>query len=444
MSVIDQFQDMADYWRSSFPHDVAWFLNCEALMTRIHQRMQEAGNFHHYDHAASHLAELTKAGMANYVLAILTSWPYIAMSSLMADYAEEGVLTTLLGEWLRSVFAEPHVKIPSNTVVNATVMSCPLIPSVSNDLANRRHFSFAALRHSLAYTMRDQRTKLLEHLLGWGLDVNARSREHFDSGASSDTCDRSIWQNWLRAAVLEVRSRNRDISNNERSDGFRITLENVKASIKGIVAVLLRYGADPDCAICIYDHRERGPCRQVSLESALETITPQDGLGQIQDLRPMQSVRFDRRAIKHRQMRRAMQSWTVSKHKASTQVEDDIPGWDFIGGFIQNMIGVWCNDCPKCTTVETFAMALCLDCLSGYQLCEVCTRRFSTDNPTLDRLTEHLVHESSASDGVHASIYIGCHFNHNPWKPKYGEERSISVLEDWYATNMNGEDNALD
>jgi len=443
--VLGVFHRIARSRIASLPHDVAWLLKCEALMTHIHQRMQEAGNCHHYNHTASHLAKLTEAGLANYVLAILTSWPHIAMSSLMADSIAESVLTALLGEWLESMFAEPHVKIPSNTTVNATVTSCPLIPSVSNGLANRRYFSFAALRHSLAYTMRDQRTKLLEHLLGWGLDVNARSCKHFDSGASSDICDRSIWQNWLRAAVLEVRSWNRGISNNERSDGFRTTLENAKASIRDIVAVLLRYGADPDCAICIYDHRERGPCRQVSLESALETITPQDGLGQIQDLRTMQSVRFDRRAIKHRQMRRAMQSWTVSKHKASTQVEDDIPGWDFITGFIKNMIGVFCNDCPNCTTVGTFAMALCLDCLRGYQLCMVCTRRFSTDNPTLDRLTEHLVHESSASDGVHASIYIGCHFNHNnSRKREYGEERSISVLEDWYARNMNGEDNALD
>lgn len=90
-----------------------------------------------------------------------------------------------------------------------------------------------------------------------------------------------------------------------------------------------------------------------------------------------------------------------------------------------------------------FAMALCLDCLSNYQLCVACTDRRSTNDPTLDRLTEHLVHESSPSDRAHASIHIGRHYI-DGYLREYDQERSISVLEDWYARNTNGGDTALD
>lgn len=309
----DGFHHMARVSRASFPRDVAWLSKCEALMTCNHQRLQDAGNRHLDDHNTAYISDFVSFGLANYVLAIMASWPHIAMSvrvnSILWNYREESVLPALLKAQLRSMFAEPHIKVPSNTAVNGTssvVTSWSLIPSNSTGIATKQRFSFTVFRRSLIYTMGDQRIKLLEHLLGWGLDVNAQSCEHFDMCASFWACHRSIWQNWLTATVLKVRSCNREISSNECSDEFRITLECAKKSISDIVVALLRYGADPDCAICISDHHDGGPCRQVSLESALETISPQDRLGQIQDLPTMQSTRFNGRAIQHRQMRRAM------------------------------------------------------------------------------------------------------------------------------------------
>lgn len=413
-------------------------------MIYIHRRRHGAGNCHHIDHDTSCVTDFLSAGLTNYVLSIVISWPHIAIS-VRSTCTASCVLTALLDERLRSIFAGLHIEVPSNTTFNNTnsvTNIWPLISPISNGLANRRRFLLAAFTRSLTYTMRDQRTNLLEHLLGWGLNMNGQSSKYFVSSATLSVCHRSIWQNWLAAAVLKVRPYNR-VSRNERSDGVRITLENVKESISDIVALLLRYGANPDCAICIHNHHDFGPCRQVSLESTLETITPQDRLDQIQNLRAIQSTRFDRRAIQHRQMRRALQSWKVSKHKAYTQAGLDISGREILVGFVQNMIGVMCSDCSACTGVTVFAMALCLDCLSSYQLCENCIDRRPTYDPTLDRFTEELVHESSASDGVHASIYIGCLLNGN-YLQEYGQMRSISVLEDWYARNTNDEETALD
>ena len=445
LSLERKFHLMAKHPREPFPRDMAWLVKCETLMICIHQRRHGAGNCQLNDHGTSYITDFISAGLTNYVLSIMISWPHIALSARDNSHNWSGtvscVLVALLDEWLRSIF-----EVPSNNTINGlnTVTNTwPRNSPISNGLANRRRFFFAAFRHSLAYTMSDQRINLLEHLLGWGLNVNARSREHFDGRALLSSCHQSIWQNWLAAAVLKVRPYKRGISNNKRFDGVHITSETAKKSISDIVALLLWCGADPDCAVCIYDHHDGGPCRQVSLESALETITPQDRMDQIQDLRAMQSRRFDRRAIQHRQMRRALRSWTASKHSASMLVEV-LSGREFLVGFVQTMIGNVCSDCSASTGVLEFAMALCLDCLSSYQLCVGCIHRRSTDDLTLDYLTKQLVHESSASDGIHASIYIVRHYQGTYSPRAYGEESSISVLEDWYARNTNDEETALD
>ena len=120
-----------------------------------------------------------------------------------------------------------------------------------------------------------------------------------------------------------------------------------------------------------------------------------------------------------------------------------LSGREFLVGFVQTMIGNACSDCSASTGVLEFAMALCLDCLSSYQLCVGCIHRRSTDDLTLDYLTKQLVHDSSASDGVHASVYIERHY-HGIHLRGNDENSSLSVLEDWYARNTNGEDTALD
>lgn len=72
-----------------------------------------------------------------------------------------------------------------------------------------------------------------------------------------------------------------------------------------------------------------------------------------------------------------------------------------------------------------------------------CTKRLPSIS-TRDDVSSHLVHESLPSDRPHEFIWFGCHeVSERLWEV-YGVERSISVLEDWYERNTNGEDAILD
>jgi hypothetical protein len=76
-------------------------------------------------------------------------------------------------------------------------------------------------------------------------------------------------------------------------------------------------------------------------------------------------------------------------------------------------------------------------------MCTNGARRHYPNIPTRDDVSQHLVHEYLQSDDIHEYVWFREHSTHGS-NQFYGVERSMSVLEDWYARNTNGEDAILD
>ena len=294
----------------------------------------------------------------------------------------------------------------------------------------------------------DTRIRLLDRLLNCGSDPNRRSTKDFGLADPEGVCERSIWQQWLRAAYVEFEVYEINLQKIKHSARFSSTSEHVKIVISNIAATLLWHGADPTCSVCVSPHHDDGgACYLLSLESVLERFVSSSSTYQLQALRKSYSRRFNRRATRRNHVLRIVRSflssgktaWILASRWSSKATEP------FLVNFVWKIGGYSCECSPDCewNPVLGYAAALCLDCIGGYYLCEWAAHDRYVEVPTHDEAGEHLVHDCLPSDDPHEFISFGkLRFNGGRHQ-RYGEE-SISVLENWYARNTNGADFALD
>lgn len=289
--------------------------------------------------------------------------------------------------------------------------------------------------------LRDGRFGLFQYLLDCGIDPNRQVHRRFGVPMARHDCRHSVWQSWLRAVSLKIKSEKL-----RHPAGFDSVSNNIKKAVGDIVPIFLRHGADPTCLICVSTRYDCEDCRLEPLESVLATITSQDRLGQLQALRIAYATSFNQRIARSDRMLRAMRSWTASRRVSSSSDthRDQEDSLAFLSGFVQNVGGFSC-DCPsRCRGTVGFTSAFCLDCTAGYYACSLDAQRCYRDLPTRDDVRRHMAHECLPSDEPHEYIWFG-QYDYSEWDWKmYGVERSISVLEDWYARNTNGEDATLD
>lgn len=431
--------------------DVAWFSRCELLMLNVHQRMQKAGICREYHHRTSWIHAYIALGLSEYLLALIVSWPCLAIRPSFfiptGRAPANEILDEFLSGWLTLIFAEPDIKILNSTMIcglRSTSSSWGHVASLNDDAVYSPDHSTACLQRRLACMLGDRRLRLFHSLLNCGINPNRQIRWDFGVPMAKPECRGSVWQNWLRAVSLQIEEKT-----SRRPDGFDSISDSIKNKVGDIVAVFLRHGADPNCLICISNRYHMKDCRLEPLESVLATITSQDRLGQLQALRIAYATRFDQRIARSDRMLRAMRSWTswtASTRAASSSDTREGPQGSlaFLSGFARNVGGFPCNCPSKCRGTQGFTSAFCLDCTRGYYACSLDARRCYHEDPTLDDVSRHMVRECLPLDEAHEYIWFG-QYDHSEWGWKmYGVESSIFALEVWYARNTNGEDATLD
>ena len=139
-----------------------------------------------------------------------------------------------------------------------------------------------------------------------------------------------------------------------------------------------------------------------------------------------------------------MRSWTTLRRTAIDEYRDQSDSLELLSGFVQILGGYLCDCSSGCDELFGFASGFCLVCACCYCMFTLSAERHYPAIPTHDDVSKNLVHEYLPSDGHHEYIWFGGHvFSKTNWQC-YGVEASITVLEDWYARNTNGEGATLD
>jgi hypothetical protein len=416
-------------------------------MISFHQRMQKAGACRRKDHNASWVEEYTRLGLSEYLSDFMVMWPCLTIGYRSPNtLGAINLLDKFLSGWLDSIFDEPPTRILNRTAMcglrsTKTSLGCGLSLSGGSSCSQGR--STAHLRYPLACMLPDGRTKIFQTLFSCGINPNDQSLWSSECQAFNKDVRRSIWQTWLSAVWDKLHTE--EAEKRKHLTGFD-GLNRAKQNINDLVAVFLQHGADPSCFICIVRHCDRKDCRLEPLESVLATITSHNHLSQLQALRSTYLTRSNQRATRFDRMFRAMRSWTASKRTAysSDKSECQLDSAAFLFGFVRNVGGFLCDCSSECKRSFRFASAFCTACACGYHVCALGARRRFPDIPTRDDVSRYLVHECLPSDDPHEYVWFGRDELSKEAYRLYGVKRSISVLEDWYARNTNGEDATLD
>jgi hypothetical protein len=432
-------------WSQPLPHsDRAWLLKCEALMIDEYQEMQEACRRSQDIHRMTWVEDYTYLGLSKYLSTLIVSRPDLTvLRSYFVHFRYDDVLVDFLSGLINSIFAEPHIETFDKTVpYSLRTFAWDFLVSMGNGFTSSYGSSPKYLHSSSVYMLGDRRTRLLDLLLKCGSDVNRQRLMHSGRLVVMKGCEGTVWQNWLRTACLRLELHDEESEKLQDPTRFSGISQHVKNFISDMVTVLLWHGADPACSICISRHHDGGACHLLSLESVLEKLAPRSRLYQLQHMRVGYAGRFNRRDTRQIHMLRAMRSASASGDtslgRASRASREDPES--ILRGFVLKMR----CDFRGCLSVNhTYVAALCLDCTGGYYLCN---RGFGKSYPgfaTQNEVTKLLVHECLPSDKPHEYISFG---NEVPdgGQQRYGFERSISLLENWYARNVNGADAALD
>jgi hypothetical protein len=336
---------------------------------------------------------------------------------------------------------------------------------------------------ALLDTRRASTIHLLNQALGCGCDPNV----DLVTGFLENPCGQSTWELWLHVQYLYSQQHSRPA----RGDGAHqsmgatkdIDCQRIRENAY-IIELLLRHGADPNCAPCTTDHHQLSEhiCSPTALREILKSIVPADCLSRLQTLRVACSNEDRRSTLRRNQRKRAIRSYINSEQKFVSRVIDRCPqelqryeleDWanshwnkwrDQQRIFLQSlvftkMIEVECRTCDftgKFTGLTTW----CLDCESRSHACLSCPYLHhlkkgapctSLSNFRITRPQRHttitfiysdtiysygqkprwdLVHRCSARFNT-AYQFLGC----EPGVLDLTPQGAISVLKEWYVKN---------
>lgn len=205
-----------------------------------------------------------------------------------------------------------------------------------------------------------------------------------------DWCLRTTWQAWLGEAYVQTQRR----VNAEVSEHISTSLDMQKQWLGSLVELLLQYGADPRCTVCITDHREPADepetCNRVALQKLLGHIVPEESTVKLQRLRNVCSDSRVSHVLRRNQQKRALRSLLTSEVNLSMSTPTDqllrrkgLPlsyFLDSLTGAI-NLFDRVCNGCSL--AIKAALVTWCVECQGQSYLCLECSVRRPVEVPGL-------------------------------------------------------------
>jgi hypothetical protein len=282
-------------------------------------------------------------------------------------------------------------------------------------------------------------------------------------------CARTTWQAWLGEAYLQIQRRGEPVDAASTGQVGNM-LNKQKQWLGALVDLLLRYGADPHCMICVTDHEQEPAhrwdedpknCRYVALEWLLEQIVPADSTVQIRKLRSVCSDARTSFVLRTNQQKRAIRSlsiseWNLSKVSPSspTRYQYRYTKIDLQKCFLHDSAGVKnlkysiCNGCSK--IFEAALATWCVECQGLASLCLDCCLLKSSEVPGLVSPCNSLTAPRGPRNDDHTSVVFVWESNQFRYEhgsdqamkdyadllhERYPTDQAITVLKDWYSKN---------
>lgn len=272
-----------------------------------------------------------------------------------------------------------------------------------------------------------------------------------------ECCSRTTWQAWLGEAYLQIHG------------GVNNPSDKRKQWFGMLINLLLRYGADPQCTICITDHqytrvdtrvRDRGQhrpndCKHITFEKLLGHIVATDSAVQLQNLRRACCDARTSHALRRNQQRRAMRSLLISEQLT---LKDFPTSWSteelrFLEclTFSPDFEFINCNGCSRECPVALATW--CIECQGLSFLCLDCILLGPSEVPILTHRCSNSTELPVPQNGNHTSVVFlweyGDPCDKSPradrdpntekhvrdLRARYSRSQAITVLKEWYFKN---------
>jgi hypothetical protein len=306
------------------------------------------------------------------------------------------------------------------------------------------------------------------HWPRWGGErypfISSEESKLSDTQSHFDWCPRTTWQAWLGEAYLQTQRR----VNAELSGQTNRVLDMQKQWLGALVDLLLRYGADPRCTICITDHEYKKrdnpeefhmSCNHVTLEEILEQIVPAENVVQLRKLRDLCSDGGISHVLRKNQQKRAVRSLMTSERNFSmvSTVSTD-SSWpshtmeslrmEFLESLTDavNLPYSVCNGCSW--AFEAALVTWCIECQGLSFLCLSCSLSVPSEVPDLVSLCNNLAVPHGSRNGGHTSVTflweyddfrngdeltVGLRDYADVLHARYSTDQAIAFLKEWYA-----------
>jgi hypothetical protein len=291
------------------------------------------------------------------------------------------------------------------------------------------------------------------------------------SDAELDWCTRTTWQAWLGEAYLQIKRRGESVD--AASTGqIGNMLDKQKQWLGALVDLLLPYGADPHCMICVTDHErdsepayrsDEGPknCNYVGLEWLLEQIVPADSIVRIRKLRSVCSDARTSFVLRLNQQKRAIRSLSISERNLSTVspssstnyryrfTKIDLQEYFFHDSAVNDLTISLCESCSN--QFEAALATWCIECQGLASLCLDCCLLKASEVPGLVCPCNNLTVPRGSRNDDHTSVIFVWEsedFRHQRRESgralrgyadllheRHPTDQAITVLKEWYSKN---------
>jgi hypothetical protein len=224
---------------------------------------------------------------------------------------------------------------------------------------------------------------LLRQVLEYGCDPNSHvgnwptwklGRLLFESSVEDVDdlfwCRRTLWQAWLGEAYIRfVQSGNshpRLGIANEVDELFELRRRELGA----MTILLLQYGADPHCMLCVTDHElephDGNNCIRLALLTILERITSACTVKYLRNLLPQCSRETTAYRLRRNQLRRALRTFMLPGGSEE---------WEYTT-FLGYLTGGTHNECSRCSadSLDVRLTTWCIDCQQQSDICHRCAQ----------------------------------------------------------------------
>ena len=228
-----------------------------------------------------------------------------------------------------------------------------------------------------------------------------------------------------------------------------------------MMELLLRYGADPHCIVCVSNHggRRDEECRLMALDQLMEAILPADRLAMLQDLRRVCSNQAIGNVLRRNQRKRAVRSLLMSEqfyeslakdegaslmvdppYRSDLQSNED----EWASVVADNMTNMRHGVCTRCLKPALLKTICCLECGDQSILCYYCLKQNPSAQPTLGRSCGECTGHNSPAIVNHWSVTLvgDAYVRDSRRVPENDREsfflqnpinQAVAIMKEWYA-----------